>query len=202
MPDVTIYALDESATIDEGFFDIAADDYVATVVQLLPEGKWWNWKPGGVFERLIGAVSYEAARIERRVRDLIEETDPRTADEMLVDWERNYNIQGQCEEDQPTTLEGRRLRLHGKVSAKIGETGEAFFLAMAARLGYPDAEIVRSADPFLCTSECTHALYGFEGGWLFHWTLVANDTTENDGVLQCLVLQHKKQRDYVSFDFT
>jgi uncharacterized protein YmfQ (DUF2313 family) len=120
---------------------------------------------------------------------------------MMDEWEAVYVLPDECAEDQPTTLEGRQARLHAKVAGKIGETGEAFFLAMAERLGYPAAIITSSADPFLCTSECTHALYGFEGGWLFHWTLVANATTENDGQLECLVRQHAKLRDYVSFEF-
>lgn len=201
MPDVDIYALDESATIDDGFFDVVHKDYFQVLRQLLPQGFAWNIKPGGVMERLLCALGYEPARVERRAAELIEEADPRTTEELLPDWERIAGLPGACNTNPPTTLEGRRAALVAKLTERVAES-RTFFLALAAELGYPLAEIRHEHQPFQCgISRCGDPLQGWHGQWTYAWTLIANATTENDDTLRCLVLEYAQAHTTVLFEF-
>lgn len=201
MPDVDFYSLDESATVDEALFDITTTEYAFVIEQLLPQGKAWRWRPGGIAKRLFEGLAYEWSRVERRARELIEEMDPRTTQEMLEDWERVAGLPAICQGgDAPTTVEARQQALHSKLTAKVSGN-VPFFLQLAENLGYPDAEIRYEGDPFLCTDPCTDGLYGFEGYWLDTWTLVTNDTTENDATLRCLVSDYAQAHEIILFEF-
>lgn len=201
MPDVDMFASDDAATIDDGLFDVTTEDYAFSIEQLLPQGLAWNFKPGGVAKQLFRALGLEFSRIERRVRELIEEADPRTTQELLADWERVAGLPAICEGgDAPTTIEGRQAALHTKLTAR--PSGNApFFLGIAESLGYPDAEIRYEGDPFLCTDPCTDGLYGHEGGWLYFWTLVANASGDNDATLQCLVRDYAQAHEITAVEF-
>lgn len=196
MPTIDLYASDDVGTIDDGQFDVVTTDYAEVLVQLLPEGFAWNWKPNGFFDRMRYALAREFSRAERRARELLAEMNPRTADEMIGDWEAMLNIT-----HSSTNLEARRVAVQAKFTARVGATGQAFILNLAGNLGYPNAEIRRYNDPFLCISECTHSLYGSEGGWIFAWTLIANDSTDNDVLLEELIAEYARRHEIANVEF-
>jgi uncharacterized protein YmfQ (DUF2313 family) len=201
MPDVDFQSLDENATEDQGVFDVTTDDYCPTWPQLLPRGFAWKPKPGGIMDRLFCALAQEASRIERRGRDLIEEMDPRTTQELLEDWERVLALPGPCVENPPTTVEGRRAAVHAKL-ANQQFSSRTFFLELAEDLGYPNATISSLHDPFICGgSVCGDPLQGHHGSWTYAWLFTANDTSENDEQLRCLIRESAQAHVIVHFDF-
>lgn len=201
MPEVELGSGEFSGSQDDGLFDVIFEDYCTVTRQLSPEGFAWQIKPGGVMAKLLCALGYEASRIERRVSELLEEVDPRTTEELLPDWERNAGLPGKCNTNPPSTLEGRREALHAKLTERVSDS-PSFFLALADGLGYPNAEIRREHAPFQCgISACGDALQGHHGHWTYAWTLIANDTTENDDTLRCLVLDYAQLHTVVLFEF-
>lgn len=177
-----------------------ADAYLAMFVKLLPTGHAWRLDPDGVVMKLLRGLAQECARVEQRARDLIEEMDVRTAtaEGLLPDWERVLGLPEKCG-TPPTTLDARRRAAHAKLTQRSVGT-VPFMLELAAKLGYPDAEILSANDPFVCTSECTHALYGADGFWDSTFLLLPNGTTENDGTLHCLVQQFAQAHEIAIFE--
>jgi uncharacterized protein YmfQ (DUF2313 family) len=201
MPAVELYATDEAASSDDGSFDIVTEDYAIVIPQFLPRGPAWNFKIGGIAHKLIRAISLELSRVERRGLELIEEMDPRTCQELLEDWERALGLPALCQGGtSPTSLDKRREAIHAKLTSR--PFGNApFFLDLASKLGYPNAELRYEGDPLTCIDPCIDSLRGYEGGWLEAWTLVANTSTENDATLTCLVLDYAQAPEIVTVEF-
>lgn len=188
----------EAEDAEAEFSPPTTEDYCQVLKQLLPQGHAWRLKPDGVFEKLICALGLEFSRVERRMRDLIRESDVRESYELLEDWERLLGLPD-CAET-PATTAARQAAAHAKLTAR-SSGNEPFFLAMAARLGYPAAEIRREYDPFLCTSNCDHSLRGWDGSWGVTWTLVANATGPNDDTLECMVRAYAQAHEIVLFEY-
>jgi uncharacterized protein YmfQ (DUF2313 family) len=181
-----------------GDVDPEADDYVDVLVQLLPKGApWENWREDETLLGLLRGLSHEAARVELRVWNLLEESDPRTTLELLPDWERVYGLPEPCGVP-PSTIDGRRRALHAKMAAKP-QGNIPFFLQLAANLGYPDAEIRSFHDPFTCESDCIDSLFGWEGYWADAWVMLPNATSETDDTLMCLVRKYAQAHESVLF---
>lgn len=139
--------------------------YARQMAQLLPKGAAWAFAPDGVFARLLLALAAEFARIDSRGLDLIEEADPRTALEMLTDWERVAGLPDTCTgaPDEPAE---RQAALHQKI-AGVGGQNAAAFIAVAARLGY-QIEIVEH-HPARIGMRVGEDLNGAD--WAFAWTV-------------------------------
>ena len=61
-------------------------------MSLLPTGKAWKFSENDIGMRIIRAIAREFQRIEDRKNQLILEMTPKTASEMLEDWEQALNI--------------------------------------------------------------------------------------------------------------
>lgn len=197
MPIVNLFAIGDGASEDGMEIDLVTDDYCNVLVQLLPQGRIWNLKAEGTLRSLLCALGVEPSRIEKRVADLIEESDPRTTQEMLEQWEALFDLSPA----DGATLSERQQQLAAAVTRR-GSDSEPFFLDLAAQLGFPNAEIVRWHDPFTAVSPCTHGLYGADGGWTYHWTFVLHGSNENNAALQEFVLKYAQAHTTVDFDFT
>lgn len=196
---IDIFALDDSASFDDGEFDVVNENFVPVINQLFPTGPIWTWRPGGVMEGLIRALSYEPSRVEQRALQLLSEMDPRTTEELIDDWESYLGLPGQ-NLNPPTDLEDRQEAVHAKFTSRsVGN--EPFFLELADSLGYPSAEIRREGRPFRCGSSCGDSLRGYRGYWLDTWTLIANLSTANDETLQLFVNHYKQDQEIVLFEF-
>lgn len=102
--------------------------------QLLPTGALWKLNPGGVLVALLEGLGRVFADADARVRDVLEEADPRTATETLSEWEEALGLPGPCAELAPT----KALRRAAIVAALVGAGGQtpAFLEALALSLGY------------------------------------------------------------------
>ena len=111
----------------------AAAAYQEQLQQLLPPGAAWSRAPDTALGRLLGAIADELARIDGRAFALIEEADPRTALELLPDWERVAGLPDEC---VPTSggIRERQIAVARKISG-IGGQSIAFFEELGAQLG-------------------------------------------------------------------
>ena len=109
-------------------------DYAEQLRQLLPPGKAWEFPPEGNFAGLLVGLAEEFARIEGRGLDLLEEADPRTALELLPDWERVAALPDACT-GAPDNATERQAALHQKLT-RPGAQNAASYVELAARVGY------------------------------------------------------------------
>lgn len=108
-------------------------DYAAALQALLPVGAAWTFEKGALLTQLIDAIAVEFARVDARGADLREEADPRTALELLADWERVTGLPDPCA-GQADTIAERRARVVRVLTARGGQS-PAYFVALAAALG-------------------------------------------------------------------
>lgn len=113
---------------------MTAEAYRDQLVALLPRGAAWNAAPGTVLEQLLDAAAQELARVDLRAANLLDETDPRTTNELIPDWERAFGLPDYCN-DLAGTLSARRDAVVAKLTA-TGYQTPAYFVDVAARLGY------------------------------------------------------------------
>lgn len=84
---------------------MTAEQYARMLKALLPSGKVWRLEQGGELSNLFLGCGDELERVDGRVAELLAESDPRTADELLADFERVLGL-----ESDGTTPQ-RRLRV-------------------------------------------------------------------------------------------
>ncbi|RHW17214.1 DUF2313 domain-containing protein [Sphingomonas gilva] len=108
--------------------------YHDMLLALLPPGAAWPRDPGSRLGRLLGAEADGLARADIRSLALVEEADPRTALELLPDWERVAGLPDACA-GAPDAISERQIALHAKIAERGGQS-IPFFTEIAARLGY------------------------------------------------------------------
>lgn len=102
--------------------------------QLLPPGRAMQTLLGAKTEDVTLAAGAEFARFDERIDALLRESDPRTTEEMLDEWEAEYGLPDPCVTLPATTAErigallARRNRQRGVISA-------ARFIDIAAQAG-------------------------------------------------------------------
>lgn len=105
--------------------------YARQLKQLLPRGILWALESDSELSKLLLGIADELVRVDGRGVALLEEWDPRTADETLADWERALGL---IPADGATAA-ARRLQAAMKLVARGGQTS-AYFKALAERLGF------------------------------------------------------------------
>lgn len=135
---------------------LKANAYLQQLQALLPRGLAWPRAASAYLTKLLSAFSEEFARFDQRVDDLINEADPRTTTELLPDWERVAGLPDACVTIEQT-IEQRRSALVTKLTL-LGGQSRAYFIAMAAGLGYQDTTIDEYL-PMTCNDTCNDALY-------------------------------------------
>lgn len=119
---------------------VSAAECLALLQALLPSGAAWPREAGATLTRLLAAWADELVREHGRAEGLLQESDPRSALELLADWERVAGLPDACSDDAPT-IQQRRAAVTGRVVG-TGDQSRAYYLALAAGFGYPDAELV------------------------------------------------------------
>ena len=100
-------------------------DYSHQIDELLPRGPVWKRTPGGALDAVLYALGREAARVDARINQVIEEADPRTSAEELA----------RLEAIADPSQEQMRQELLAKITSNLGLTA-AFFESLAGTLGY------------------------------------------------------------------
>lgn len=124
-----------------------ADLYIHQLLALLPVGPAWPRDPGTVRHGQVGSVADTLARAHKRAEDVLREARPRSALEMLADWERVAGLPDPCSAGIVTTLQERRDAVVARLTATGGQS-RAYFAQIIDALGYT-AEISEHR-PFIC----------------------------------------------------
>lgn len=144
---------------------MTADAYRGQLQALLPSGAAWTREPDAVLTDLLDAQAQELARLDARAHALIEESDPRTATELLGDWENVLGLPDPCTE-AADTVPARRLACWRKLAFQAGQT-PAFYIAMAAAIGF--AIEVHEFDPDVDDHDDSLAAEVAAGRWRYIW---------------------------------
>ncbi|WP_165184700.1 YmfQ family protein [Caulobacter soli] len=172
----------------------SAASYLTQLQALLPLGAAWNRSPDSVMTAALGAFAEELARIDQRAADLVEEADPRTATELLTEWERLVGLPDGCT-PIAATIEERRLAVYQRL-AGLGGQNAAYFVALAERLGY--AAEVRECFPAMIGDHIGDRLFGEAWAWV--WILRTSPALGDDPLgLQCVVRRLKPAHTVVMF---
>lgn len=118
---------------------LTKEDYTQAHAQFLPRGLAWPRSLGSVLMRLLAAFSSAYAALHASLVLLTRELDPRSASQMLSEWEAFAGLPDTCSLVQGTEFERR-----ASVAAKLTATGGAnatYFIQMAETLGYPGATV-------------------------------------------------------------
>jgi uncharacterized protein YmfQ (DUF2313 family) len=116
---------------------MSAADYLAQAQALMPPGPAWPREAAAYQTRLLLGLSESFARVQSRASSLLDEADPRTTAEMLLDWERVAGLPDGCVVDSgmDPSSEQRRAALIGRLTMQ-GAQSIDYFEALAASLGY------------------------------------------------------------------
>ncbi|NKB37845.1 MAG: DUF2313 domain-containing protein [Gammaproteobacteria bacterium] len=176
----------------------SVDHYHEQLQALLPVGPAWPREMNTVLSNLLFAIAEEFARVDFRVDNLLEEIDPRTASELLPDWETAFGLPDKCTDAAVTTVE-RRLALHEKV-ARVGGASPQYFIDVAARLGHvvTITENVPSAHHWQVNGPLD-TIKSFESGGS-----TAGDPLRSWGndVIECVISRIKPAHTIVHFAYT
>lgn len=112
-----------------------ASAYKRQLLQLLPRGAAWEIELGDVRDKFLEAIAQELARVEARGVDLFNEGDPRTALEMLPDWEQAVSLPDSIVTEIPASVTERRIAILTKLLARGGASPQ-YFIDLAAVMGF------------------------------------------------------------------
>lgn len=176
----------------------SADDYALALLQLLPPGALWRslGRQGTQFRALLAAHADELARVDQRGRDLLDEADPRTTEELIEQWEAQVGLPDPCV-TTPQTLDERRAAVVARLVTPLG-LNEAFFIELAAAAGYT---ITIQSRPVRLYGR---AVYGGPYGdtdWRYVWVVVVDGSGPSEP-LECLFERAKPAHTVVQFEYT
>jgi uncharacterized protein YmfQ (DUF2313 family) len=112
----------------------SADAYALQLQQHLPTGAAWPRDRAALLTLLMGASAQEFARFDERTVQFEQEFDPRSAYELLPDWERLLGLPDPCTA-AATSIAARQSACWRKLAFQAGQTPE-FYTALAASIGY------------------------------------------------------------------
>jgi uncharacterized protein YmfQ (DUF2313 family) len=114
----------------------AGDQYRDAFLSLLPQGQAWpRHAPDSVLWQAIDGLCDYWGYVDGRAADLLErESDPRTALELLPDWERNWGLPDPCW-SQAKTIGERQRELVMRMTMMGGQSRQ-FFIDVGSYLGY------------------------------------------------------------------
>lgn len=157
-----------STSVVAGYHDQSNDSYLEVFKKLLPPGRAWLFNSASGMFGLLEGMSYSYLRVSQRAQDLLREFDPRTTFELIPDWERLLDLPG-TNPTPPTTTEGKRGAIHGKLLGHGDPTAE-FFEEVAAGIGYDVVVKHKQYDPFTPGSVAGDMLTNHE--WAFYWKVL------------------------------
>lgn len=170
------------------FFERVSNlDYSRLLHRVSPRGKAWARTVAAFGLKLFyNAMGEELARLNARLLDLLEESDPRTTTELIDGWERNLDLPDVCDPTPPTTLADRREAVTVKLIARGGSQAGLLAVVISAA-GYDSTEIQLGTMFRADTSASDERAYDDED-WAFVW-FVWRLTTPSQGWarLQCLL---------------
>lgn len=162
------------------FLDVTSVAETPEVLRQFPFGEYWN-RTVGWLPAVARAIARFFSRLRRGREMLVRQYDPRTADILLPDRERERAIvpvDGQ-------TLEERRAAVLAKMRS-VGGVNAAYYTSVCVDAGYLDAVVTPAADPFTTISVADDYLAG--GLWMVTMEVTATSLgAAQDQALQDLI---------------
>jgi uncharacterized protein YmfQ (DUF2313 family) len=109
-------------------------DYQQQLVALTPIGHAWNTEKNSDYKKLLTTFAEGLARLDKHTEKYLKELDPRTATDLLPEWERLLGLPDVCSPGNQT-LQQRREVAHSKFIQKGGQS-KKYFMGQAKSLGY------------------------------------------------------------------
>jgi uncharacterized protein YmfQ (DUF2313 family) len=111
--------------------------------------------------------------MDGRAGALVDEADPQTTSEMLVDWERVAGLPDNCSGELGGTAQSRRDDLVSKLTSTGGQSGP-YFVELASALGFEIS--IEEFRPFRVGKSCVGQSLS-NGGWKHAWRARAPEAT-------------------------
>lgn len=115
------------------------DEYAAQLRKLLPRGRLWLAPAGTLLYAVLLFIAATLLRFRRFLEGLQAELDPRTASQLLPEWEAACGLPDGCIPGGGTVPQ-RRAAVLARLTASGGPHGEtasrAYFIQLAAQFGY------------------------------------------------------------------
>lgn len=169
--------------------------YRKTLHQLLPPGRAYPVDEDTELDDLLGGLSREMLREEKRLWLAWYEGDPRKTVYLVERWEELCGLPG-CDDTADTPAE-RRAAIRAKVAAQHSGTS-AFFISLAATMGYT----ITITMGYTMAARCGRARCGNARSsglaTVFRWIVYGTSGT-NDAALECLFQEIKPAHTEVAF---
>jgi len=114
---------------------ITEAEWTRTLLDLLPRGVVWPRDPGTTLMRFWSAVAIEPTRIQARDCDLLAESYPCGAVELLPDWEAAVGLPNECTEGADWTVAERQALVCAWLAMQGGQS-RAYYIWLANLFGY------------------------------------------------------------------
>lgn len=144
------------------------------VMRHFPYGDYFD-RSAGWLPQVARGVARFMSRLRERQRAFERNIDPRTADELIGEWESAYGITS----DESLDIDTRRDQVIAKIR-NIGDVTAEYYQQLAVDFGYTDAVVSDAADPFETDSLCDDVLAGGEWMLTFAVTATSIDATKDD----------------------
>lgn len=169
--------------------------YKKTLHQLLPPGRAFPKEAGTELDDLLGGLSREMLREEKRTWLAWYESDPQKTVYLVDRWETLCGLPG-CDNTATGPAE-RRAAIRAKIAAQHSGT-EAFFIALALTMGYTITitmghTLASRSGVARCGAARSTGL-----GTLFRW-IVYGTSSDNDAALECLFEEIRPAHTEVAF---
>lgn len=115
--------------------DYTDADFAEAMLRLLPRGPVWPRDAGSVWRALMKALAPTYTRSYAAAKNLLAETFPPAAIQLLPDWEATLGLPDACAGLSPT-VQQRQNQVRARLAATGGQS-VPYFVGVAADLGYP-----------------------------------------------------------------
>jgi uncharacterized protein YmfQ (DUF2313 family) len=150
---------------------------LGAVLRAFPLGEYFH-RTSGWLPPVSRGIARTLSRFCRRKEAFERNVDPRTADELLDEWESALGLKP----DPGESIDDRRDAVLTKLRSLGGVTA-AYYEGLADSFGYADAVVTDAADPFTTESLCDDFLQDLE------WKVTMQVTAASQGATRDQLLQ-------------
>lgn len=155
-------------------------EVLSLLQKFLPYGTAWSRVHDAVLSRLLGSFADGMARMDLRLRDVLDEINPSTSTSLLQEWEAFVASVDECCNFTEAPLDERQRRVVARLT-DVGSLSRGYFLSMATELGYRDTTITEFR-PTHCEMTCEVVV--MDERFRFLWTVNLPHQVDNHAVFR------------------
>jgi len=114
---------------------LVAADFYGMLAKLLPIGPAWDYEDGSTLSNFLDGWSQEFGRWQAAADALVDSADPRSANQLLPDYERIFGLPTACMTGISQSLQQRRNALVAQMTNSGGQS-VAYLVGLAAQAGF------------------------------------------------------------------